>query len=54
MYALELKTDTGRVRNLQLWTLEEIKKHGGSSHLIRGRTEAEAFVEFLKKGETSE
>ena len=53
MYALELKTEKGKVRNLQLWTLEEIEKHGGSSHLIRGRREAEVFLESLKKGETA-
>lgn len=50
MYALELKTENGRVRNLQRWTLAEIEKHGGNSHLIRGRREAEVFLESLKKG----
>jgi len=48
MYALELKTEDGRVRPLQEWTLAEIEKHGGSSHLLRGRREARAFLDALR------
>jgi hypothetical protein len=43
--AFEVKTDTGRVRPLQEWTIDEIRKWGGLAEVVRSPEEAIEYLE---------
>jgi hypothetical protein len=44
---IELKTDTGKITELQKHTHKEMARHGASVRVLRGKTE---ILEFFRKG----
>ena len=42
---VELKTDTGRLANIQKWQQEEMKKRGVDVRVLHGLDQVKAFVE---------
>lgn len=42
---VELKTEIGRLANIQKWQLEEMRKRGADVRVLRGLEEVKGFVE---------
>lgn len=42
---VELKTEIGRLANIQKWQLEELRKRGADVRVLRGLEEVKGFVE---------
>ena len=42
---VELKTEVGRLANIQKWQLDEMRKRGADVRVLRGLEEVKGFVE---------
>ena len=42
---VELKTEIGRLAAIQRWQVDEMKKRGVEVRIVKGRDDAEAFIE---------
>lgn len=42
---VELKTEVGRLANIQRWQLDEMRKRGADVRVLRGLEEVKGFVE---------
>lgn len=48
---IELKTEIGRLANIQKWQLEEMRKRGADVRVLRGLEEVKGFVEEVMPNE---
>lgn len=48
---VELKTEIGRLSNIQKWVIEEMHQRGADVRVIKGWPAARAFLDELKKEE---
>lgn len=48
---VELKTETGRLANIQKWQIEELRKRGATVRVLKGMDQVLAFLEEVDKGE---
>ncbi|MBP3590198.1 MAG: VRR-NUC domain-containing protein [Muribaculaceae bacterium] len=48
---VELKTEIGRLSNIQKWVIEEMRQRGADVRVIKGWPAARAFLDELKKEE---
>lgn len=46
---VELKTETGRLANIQKWVISEMQARGADVRVIKGWPEAQAFLAELKQ-----
>lgn len=49
---VELKTEIGRLANIQKWVIEEMRKRGADVRVVKGWPEAKAFLEECGKEKT--
>lgn len=45
---IELKTEVGRLANIQRWQLEEMRKRHADVRVLRGEEQVRAFIEEVK------
>ena len=45
IYFVELKTEVGRMANIQKWRCEQLQKYRCDVRVLRGMDEVEAFIE---------
>lgn len=48
---VELKTEVGRLANIQKWQISEIQKRGATVRVLKGMEQVLAFLEEVDKGE---
>ena len=48
---VELKTEIGRLANIQRWQLDEMRKRGADVRVLKGLEEVKAFVEEVMPNE---
>lgn len=48
---IELKTEIGRLANIQKWQIEELRKRGATVRVLKGMDQVLAFLEEVDKGE---
>lgn len=48
---VELKTESGRLANIQKWQIEELRKRGAAVRVLKGMNQVLAFLEEVDKGE---
>ena len=48
---VELKTEIGRLANIQKWQIEELRKRGATVRVLKGMEQVLAFLEEVDKGE---
>lgn len=48
---VELKTEIGRLSNIQKWIIEEMRKRDADVRVIKGWPEAKTFIEEIKQHE---
>lgn len=48
---VELKTEIGRLSNIQKWVIEEMRQRGADVRVIKGWPAARAFLDELKEEE---
>lgn len=48
---VELKTEIGRLSNIQKWVIEEMRQRGADVRVIKGWPAAKAFLDELKEEE---
>ena len=48
---VELKTEVGRLANIQKWQLDEIRKRGADVRVLKGLGQVKAFVEEVRPNE---
>lgn len=48
---IELKTEIGRLANIQKWQIEELRKRGATVRVLKGMNQVLAFLEEVDKGE---
>lgn len=48
---VELKTEIGRLANIQKWQIEELRKRGATVRVLKGMDQVLAFLEEVDKGE---
>lgn len=51
IYFVELKTEIGRLSNIQKWQRERYAKCGAEVRVIKGMEQAKEFIKELKKNE---
>lgn len=47
---VELKTEIGRLANIQKWQIEELRKRGATVRVLKGMDQVLAFLEEVDKG----
>ena len=47
---VELKTEVGRLANIQKWQIEELRKRGAVVRVLKGMDQVLAFLEEVDKG----
>ena len=50
---VELKTEIGRLANIQRWQLDEMRKRGADVRVLKGLEEVKAFVREVMPDEVS-
>lgn len=48
---VELKTEIGRLANIQKWQIEELRKRGAEVRVLKGMDQVLAFLEEVDRGE---
>ena len=48
---VELKTEVGRLANIQKWQISEIQKRGATVRVLKGMEQVLAFLEEVDRGE---
>ena len=48
---VELKTEIGRLANIQKWQIGELRKRGATVRVLKGMEQVLAFLEEVDKGE---
>ncbi len=48
---VELKTEVGRLANIQKWQLEEMRRRGADVRVLKGLEQVKAFVEEVMPNE---
>lgn len=48
---VELKTEIGRLANIQKWQIEELRKRGATVRVLKGMDQVLAFLEEVDRGE---
>ena len=48
---VELKTETGRLANIQKWVISEMRERGADVRVVKGWNEAKALLEELKEAQ---
>lgn len=47
---VELKTEIGRLANIQKWQIDELRKRGATVRVLKGMDQVLAFLEEVDKG----
>lgn len=47
---VELKTEIGRLANIQKWQIEELRKRGATVRVLKGMDQVLAFLEEVDRG----
>lgn len=54
VYFVELKTEIGRLSNIQKWQRERLRQMGVNYRLVKGMDEARELIKELKEGDACE